>query len=297
MSVSAFNQPLAHSTHNATPPEADAKGNTGASAVSSRGQPSAGISFRSRENQSGPLFGSLTSRLNPGHCHPGSPPRPSPGHCHAGPPPRPNPGNCRPDPCPPPRPTPIRPDPHYSKQSNEQLAQKFLDNFEAFKDPRNPRYITQKSLEDMAGKQLTGDPATDQNIRLAREILRRPELKQALDREGCTGALDGRFSRQDIRSVVHSDNPLKYHDDKQLAQLMLEHFDELKGGFWKGSLKIKNLERLAALPLTGNARQDPLIQLAREITQRSDVLKKMDNLGSRDRDGKIHKDALRWLSR
>ncbi|MGC6373444.1 type III secretion protein [Pseudomonas sp. K2I15] len=233
------------------------------------------------------------ARPNPGHCHRpgiGKPPKPDPEPCRPGigKPPTPDPGNCGP--------VFGRPDPQYSRRSNDQLAEQLLANFDAFRD-RGTQHITQRGLENMASRPLTGNLAVDQNIRLAREILRRPDLMQGLDRSGSTGQLDGRFTRQDINAVVGSDNPLKYQDDKQLAQLMLQNFNALKGGFFSSSIKINDLKKLAAMPLTGRPQTDSLIQLAREVTQRSNLLNQMDNVGGRPNDGKIHKDALRWLSR
>jgi len=70
----------------------------------------------------------------------------------------------------------------------------------------------------MAERPLTGNPQMDANIRLAKELLRRPELVRALDRNMSTGASDGRLSRDDIMSVIGSDNPFKLKDDKQLIK-------------------------------------------------------------------------------
>ncbi|QJI28397.1 hypothetical protein HKK55_06615 [Pseudomonas sp. ADAK18] len=177
------------------------------------------------------------------------------------------------------------------------MSQSLLNNFNAFKAPWPANYITSKGLEKMAGKPLTGHPSTDQNILLAREIQRRPDLMKALDRDGSTGVLDGRLTRQDINSVVRSDNPLKFQDDKQLVQQMLNNFNELKGGFWSDSIKVGTLKHLSSRPLTGNPTTDSLIQLAREVTTRSDLLGKMDNIVGWKQDGKIKWDELLRLLR
>ncbi|OLY72682.1 hypothetical protein AU074_08160 [Pseudomonas sp. ATCC PTA-122608] len=176
------------------------------------------------------------------------------------------------------------------------MAEQLLTGFNAFRD-RGTQHITQQGLENMASKRLTGNPADDQNILLAREILRRPDLMLGLDRSGSTGQMDDRFTRQDINALVHSDNTLKYQDDKELAQLMLQNFNALKGGFFSNSIKTNELNRLAAMPLTGRPQTDALIQLAREVTQRSSVLEAMDKAGSGYANGKINKHALRELSR
>jgi hypothetical protein len=195
--------------------------------------------------------------------------------------------------CPPPRPTPVLPDPYFSKQSNEQLAQALLNNYGAFRGGWPSRSVTKQSLEKMANRDLTGNPSTDANIRLANELLRRPGLLQSLDRNGSTGGLDGRLSRDDIRSFVQSDNPLKSKDDKQLVQEMLNHFNELKGGFFSSTIKLRDLRALAML----HPRSDHLIQLAREVMARTNLMSAMDNVHSWQRDGKISRQELYALLR
>jgi len=326
MSVPSLNQSLTSSSNTPEQPKADTV--TLTLARSPSGQESVAVSFGTPDNKAGPMFAgpqaqstvgsrgfapglfpasnpntflggligqlqgllnSLTSMFNPFRPGPGYG-RPDPFNPH-----RPNPEYCRPTPGKP-EPGFGRPDPHYSRRSNDQLGELLKDNFNAFRAP-GKSYVTRESLESMAGKRLTGNEASDQNILLARELLRRPEVMQAFDRSGGTGNLDGRITRQDLDAVLNSDNPLKYQSDKQIAEQMLKDFNALKGGFWSTSISIKDLQSMAASALTGNPRQDSLIQLAREVTQRSSLLKQMDNIASRDNDGKIAKDALRWLSR
>ena len=269
MSVSAYNQSVAPN-FDKTSPGAEKPSNE-RSATATRAQVSAGIHFTSHSSHCGPIFG--------------------------GPPLRPLPENVRPNPGPPPRPTPVLPDPHYSKQSNEQLAQALLNNYDAFRGRWPSRSVTQQSLEKMANRPLTGNPSTDANIRLANELLRRPGLLQSLDRNGSTGGLDGRLSKDDIRSFIQSDNPLKSKDDKQLVREMLNHFNELKGGFFSGTIKLRDLHALAMRPLTGNPRSDHLIQLAQEVMARSNLMSAMDNVHSWQRDGKISRQELYALLR
>ncbi|MTD18936.1 hypothetical protein GIR22_07205 [Pseudomonas sp. CCM 7891] len=176
------------------------------------------------------------------------------------------------------------------------MGQQLLGNFNAFKDPNAPQYITTKSLKAMAGRPLTGNAASDQNIRLARELARRPELVKAMDRNSITGGLDGLIDRQKIGMIIQSDNPYKYLDDQQLAGEMLKKFDGLQDAHAPGHIKIERLKTLAGWPLTGNPAWDGLIHVAREVSKRSDLLRKMDNLASQDSDGWIRKQALRLLS-
>lgn len=293
--------------------------------LSFNGQNTANVSFHSRENQAGPVFANFqmpTDRHSHAHHHPqaaaqksfmdqlkqwiglffsGHRPPMQPG-C-GNPPPRPNPG-CG---SPPPRPFPTigkpcptlpgRPDPQYSHKSNEQLAQQLLGNFHAFRDPKQPGYVSIDSIHAMANKGWSSNPAINENIRLAKELLRRPELLDAIDRHSTTGALDGLIDRQKLGMIIGGNNPFKYNNDKQLAQEMLDHFDALKGRHSGPDLRIKDLKKLAAKPLTGDVSKDHLIQLAQEILKRSDVLTEMDNLAGRDNDGRISRRALRHLSR
>ena len=234
----------------------------------------------------GSAFGSTPSRPYFGH-----------GHYHSGPPQRPLPDNVRPNPGPPPRPTPERPDPHYSKQSNQQLAQALLSNYGAFREGHFSRQVTLESLKKMAERPLTGNPQMDANIRLAKELLRRPELVRALDRNMSTGASDGRLSRDDIMSVIGSDNPFKLKDDKQLIKEMLGHFQQLKGNGRGDSIKLDKLKEFAAQALTGNPFTDHLIQLAKEVMARSILQGRMDNVDEWQRDGKISRRELLKLLR
>lgn len=284
MSVSAYNQSVAPSLDNAS--LGDAKPRAERSAAASSVQLTTGVNFASQSCPCGPIFG-------------GPPPRPLPGNLHPnpGPPPRPLPENLRPNPGPPPRPTPALPDPYYSKQSNEQLAQALLNNYDALKGRWPSRTVTARSLQRMADRPLTGDPSKDANIRLAKELLRRPELLQALDRNGSTGASDGRLSRDDINSFIRSDNPLKLSDDKQLVQEMLNHFNALKGSYFSGTIKLKDLHARAMQPLTGNPCNDHLTLLSREVMARSDLMSAMDNILGWQRDGKISRQELYALLR
>jgi hypothetical protein len=271
MLASASNQKVAPSPDNT--PAADAKPNTERSGTSSSAQVTVGINFTSQTNLCGPVFG--------------PPPRPLPigVRPNPGPPPRPLPIGVRPNPGPPPRPTPTLPNP-FPNKSNEQLAWGLLNNYEAFKG-RWSSTVTPQSIAKMANRPLTGNAYTDANIQLANELQRRPDLMQALDRNGSTGALDGRLSRDDIRSFIGSANPLKLSDDKQLVRDMLTHFNALKGGYFSNSIKLNDISARASRPLTGNPYQDHLIQLSREVMSRSDLQAAMDNRSSWLRDGRI----------
>ncbi|WP_135309544.1 hypothetical protein [Pseudomonas nabeulensis] len=250
---------------------------------------------------------------------PGKPPKPDP--CYGKPPERPTPCKpdpcdskpperptpCKPDPCygkPPERPTPCKPDPCYGKpdpwystRSNDDLAKMLLDNFDAFKDPKQPWFVTTQTISDMAGKALTGDAAQDRNILLARELMRRPDLVNAMDRHSTTGALDGLIDRRKIQMTLNSQSPLKYKDDKQLASEMLDHFDALRDPRYPDYISIDKLRGLAQWP-TDDPVHGRLAWIAQEVLKRSEVKDQMDagdNWGGAD--GWIKKSTLESMSR
>lgn len=324
MSVSTLDTPVNTSSNPnlsraSTTPEAKAKGPAPA-APSFNGHNATHVNFQTRDNHRGPVFGN-PQPATAHQCHanhygasampafldlfkqwlghwfgghrptqrPGCsnpPPRPMPGASN--PPPRPSPAIGRPYPT-----APGRPDPQYSLKNNEDLARQLRDNFDAFIDPRNPGHVTIDSIHAMAGKSWSSNPVMNENIRLANELLRRPDLLNALDRHSTTGALDGLINRQNVNLVISGENYFKYKTDKELAAEMYEHFNELKSTPWQRELSISDLRKLARQPLTGDSPQDHLIQLAQEILKRSDALKRMDQ----NNDGRIGRDTLYWLSR
>lgn len=320
MSVTLSNSTVANPSDNAAQPHTDAA--TSTQSRSRSGQGAIHISFNVPQNGVGPVYsngpttqstmdphgaannsfrasyansflGGLIGQLQDFLHKLFNPFRPHPGYGRPDPaiPLRPLPGHCRPTPC---KPDPGygRPDPHFSRQTPDQLGNLLKNKFDAFTVPGQP-FITKQSLEEMAGRRLTNDQDRNENILLARELLRRPDVIQAFDRAGRTGDLDGRISRRDLNAVLDSGNALKYKTDKQLAEQMLKDFDALKGGIWSRSISIKDLKKLAASS-SSDPKQQRLIELAKEVTQRSSLLTLMDSL---DRyDGKIGRAALRHLS-
>ena len=283
----------------------------------------ANVSFSSRENKAGPVFGdpqtpterhypaspamhhSVTA-MRPGFMDPFRHwmhtcfgwPRPPHRPCSGNPPPRPQPGCGNPPPRPDPTigkpyPTwPGRPDSEYSLKSNEQLATQLRRNFKAFMDPKNPGFVSIDSIQTMAKKGWSPFSSVNDNIRLAKEMLRRPELLSALDRHSSTGALDGLIDRQNVDLVVGGKNYFKYKSDKELVGELLKHFDELKDGPSSWDIDIQDLRNLAREPLTGDSPRDYLVQLAQELLRRNDLVTRLDDLASRESDERIHLFAL-----
>ena len=187
-------------------------------------------------------------------------------------------------------------DPVYAAKSPATLSLQLRDNFGAFQDPRMPGQVSATSILAMAEKGWSANPAINENIRLANELLRRPDLMRAFDRNG-NGVPDGVMSRHDLNSVIGSNNPFKYTPDKQILSEMLNHFNALNGGRGEEELTFADLKRMAACSQTSNSPQDHVIQLAEEVLKRGDLLKALDNIKSRNHDGRISRSALRTLSR
>ena len=138
-------------------------------------------------------------------------------------------------------------------KNREELAQQLLDNFNAFRDPKKPGYVSVDSILAMAKRGWSPNPAMNENIRLANELLRRPELMAAMDRHSSTGALDGLIDRQKLNMVIKGENYFKYKTDKELAGELLDHFDELKkrsGGSLHSPAPCQNRQPTPALAPT-----------------------------------------------
>ena len=239
----------------------------------------------------------------PKPCPPERPIPCKPDPCNSKPPVRPTP--CKPDPCigkPPERPTPCKPDPchgkpdpWFSNKSNDDLAKMLLNSFDAFKDPKQPGYVTTQGISDLASKPLTGDAAQDQNIRLARELMKRPELVNAMDRHSTTGALDGLIDRKKIEMTLSSQSPLKYLDDNKLAGEMLDQFRALRDPDNTDYINVDKLRGIAQWP-TSDPVHGRLAWIAQEILKRSETLAAADGGDHWGKDGWIHKDTLRQMA-
>ncbi|MBD8150919.1 hypothetical protein IFT37_14520 [Pseudomonas fluorescens] len=265
MSVSASNQAYTPSTDNFAQPSAGAQASPVAKAAGA-----AGPSFEQSASQSGPVFGSSaqspTWGLNPG---------------------------------PPPRPNPTLPD--NESQKNDLLARGLLSRYNAFKPWYKPT-VTPGDIQRMADRPKIGNPnwEVNKNIELARDLLRRPDLMKALDRDKGTGALDNSLSREDIGKFILSNNPLKIEVDKELAERVMDNFNALKGPWWsadRNAIDVNRLKGLALRPPTGDASTDRITQLADELAKRSQLLGSMDNVNGFWRDGKITRgDLYRYLN-
>lgn len=312
MSISTLDSPVLPSSPRDTSPLTPSANRALPSTPSLEAQNQTNVNFHSREQSSGPVFGDHQPPANRGGNHPHA------AYNH-------NPlamanvlrhpsfldqfkqwisqwfGGCRPPACPPcnsapPRPDPTigrpHPKPDYTMQSHEQLTQALLDNFTAFTGSAHAKYMTSRDIRAMANRQPGNDSVMNNNIRLAKELLNRPDLMQALDRNNGTGATDNRFSTQDLRDGLNDTNFFRYKSDKEIAGEMLSHFDELARR-WSGQISIKDLKQLAAQPLTGDSPKDHLIQLAQALLSRGNLLNAMDRNG----DGKLSQWEIQRLSR
>ena len=282
VSTSSFH---GHSHANTRPDEAAQRSSPAASPVN--GQKTANVSFHFHQDHAGPVFGQPQTTAPHQHQH-AEPQRPAPsmwgllamvnnlmsllGFAR------------------PPMLTGL------STKSNEQLAQMLLNNFDAFRDPKRPNYVSLDSIRTMAKKAWTSDPVMNQNILLAREMLKRPALMRGLDQHGATGAQDGLISWQNLAAVSRGDTLFKYRSDKELVGSIFQHFNELKSPGAQ-DLRISDLARWAAEPLMGKGHQDDLIQMAREILKRTWLLENIDDFQLGSNGDIISLSALYHLSR
>lgn len=212
MSISTLDSPVLPSSTLDTSPLSPQANRSAPSTPFSGGQNQANVNYQSRENASGPVFGDHQPPANRGGDHP---------HRHQ----NQNPlamgntmhypsfrqlfkqwlsqwfGGCRPPahpPCnsAPPRPHPTigcpQPRPNYALQSDKQLAQALLDNFEAFSGACHGKFITLNDIRAMSERR-----PIDDNVRLAKEMLKRPDLLKKMNSNG-----DEHLSRREVERAT-----------------------------------------------------------------------------------------------
>ncbi|WP_395608236.1 hypothetical protein [Pseudomonas sp. B22129] len=189
-----------------------------------------------------------------------------------------------------------RPNPDYATWTNDQIGKALLDNFSAFTGSRYSKTMNTGAIAQMAMREPGSDPVMNQNIQLAKQLMRRPDLLAAFDRTPGTGTTDGRIDKQQLTRLLLDSNVFKYKTDKQIVQEMRSHYDQLES-FFDNEITISDLRALATENLTGNPQRDHLIQLSRTVVDRNNLLMTMDNLFSTYADGGISKEALDALPR
>jgi hypothetical protein len=291
-----YNRALAHAKPQAKP------ANPAPTALSFNGHRADSVSFHFSENKSGPAFGNaqptmdghfsgqysvfmppsfwdrfkewMTSwfgghrpPMHPGYSNP--PPRPNPGW--SSPPPRPNPTVGRPCPT-----RPCESDADYSLKNREELMRLVRDNFTAFEDPRYPGNISVGSMKAKGNRPLLPEygPNKEENKKrnqetlLARQVLKDPNLMNAIFRNPVTGARERLASPQRLDMLANREDYFTYHSDKQLRQEVREH--------WGRNPRIEVLQWWANRPLTGDSEQDHRTQLAKELLfHRGDLVQKL----------------------
>lgn len=189
-----------------------------------------------------------------------------------------------------------RPPTDYSTKNDDQLGQALLKNFKAFTGSSASKTMHRSAIESMAQKPLGNNAAMNENILLAKELLRRPDVLTAFDRAAGTGAVNGWIDKGQLEQLIQDKNPLKYKSDKQVAQELLTHFDQLKGCCAKPELKIDDLKELASRSVPSNSPMRHLVELAKVAVARGELMTQMDNLLSTQNDKSISKRALEVLS-
>lgn len=170
----------------------------------------------------------------------------------------------------PPRPDPLpcRPCYGFGNKSNADLSRMLLDRFDDFKAPNG--FITKGGLKDMAGKPLTGDYEKDQNIRLARELMRRGDLVDDMDRHHITGGLDGLIDRNNLNITM-----FKNQNDKELARELMRDVDLFKAPQWPFHLSLEKLHEVANWTVTRHPYFGRQAWLAKELLRRPDMLDRL----------------------
>ncbi|KAF2406847.1 hypothetical protein SAMN04490179_4686 [Pseudomonas antarctica] len=187
-------------------------------------------------------------------------------------------------------------DPMYSKKSNDQLATDLLRNARAFTTPGNRSTISKHAIEEMAQQKPGRNPVMNQNIRLAGELMKRPDVMDAFFRQPGTGATGDQVSISHFSAFNRDQNPLKYSTNKQVVQELNSHFGQLSEYFGGRQINILDLEYLAGLQQTGISSLDHLLNVSKTATDRKDLLDMLDNVASRSADNRISQTGLMLAS-
>jgi hypothetical protein len=115
----------------------------------------------------------------------------------------------------------------YAGEGKEDFSNKILSHFSSLEDPNQPGAITDRSLNAVAaGRRLDGQPATQDEMDIAKELLSRGGLFKELD-QGKTGKLDGSFTRDDLGYV--SENAVEM-SQLEILQNIKKHFSAYGDG-------------------------------------------------------------------
>ncbi|OIN47221.1 hypothetical protein BLL37_09695 [Pseudomonas azotoformans] len=139
------------------------------------------------------------------------------------------------------------------------------DKFPAFEDPRYLGYMSVDSIKAKANRPLLPEygPNKEENkkrnqeTRLARQVLKDPNLMDAIFRNPVTGAREPLASPQRLDMLAKREDYFTYYSDKQLRQEVREH--------WGRNPPIEVLLWWANRPLTGDSEKDHQTQLAKEL--------------------------------
>ncbi|QDG55286.1 hypothetical protein [Pseudomonas sp. NIBRBAC000502773] len=172
----------------------------------------------------------------------------------------------------PPRPDPIPswPGHGFGSKSNAELSRMLLDRFDDFKEPHHPGIITKDGLKNMAGKPLTGDYAKDQNILLARELMKRGDLVDDMDRHHITGGLDGLIDRNNLNITMFENQ-----NDNALTRELMRDVDLFKDPQRPGHLSLEKLHEVANWTVTRHPYFGRQAWLAKELLRRPEMLDRL----------------------
>lgn len=104
------------------------------------------------------------------------------------------------------------------------MVQELLKNFSAFAKPSYAKSLNTRAIFEMANMPQGNNPAMNRNIRLAKELLLRPGVMSALDRNQGTGAVDGQIEKNQLETFQRDDNPFKYKGGQANSSRAIQSF-------------------------------------------------------------------------
>jgi len=161
----------------------------------------------------------------------------------------------------------------YANDSKEAFSNKVLARFGSLEDPNKPGFITDNSLNSVAGGyHLDGRPATQDEIEIAQEMLSRGDQFKQLD-QGRSGKLDGAFSRDDLGDASNKFRAVSDHD---LVQVIKDNFRQYTAGANDGYVNVNELKEAAGVIPSDRTFNPDAREAAAEMLLRPGLLRELD---------------------
>ncbi|MHA6576461.1 hypothetical protein [Pseudomonas yamanorum] len=195
---------------------------------------------------------------------------------------------------------PVRPPTNpFEQYSDSAVASAFGHHFQSFKHPTTPNATVGK-IRQVAAQSLTGDAAKDRVTMLAREVIKRDNVLDALDsvddkgvRDGVIGPWNPKLAAEQL-SNCHTPppppkpccaKPFNIYDRMPDSSLALAFGNNYKafGKPENGVADVEQIYNIAGRQLSGNWAEDNMTLLAREIVKRSHVSHALDSIDDNGR--------------